>query len=298
MKSPTTTRIPKESKAPADVWNISHPFGHHPLRMHAHLATSVVEQLPPAVLFLHGYKGYAEWGCWNLMADELAQSGISCFRLDFSGNGTTTDCPDAIVDLAAWSENNYTQEVRDALAAMREIVKAGMRVVLMGHSRGGGIATIAAATSKNTRFSCSGLILMASVSDFGARFPKQENLQAWEKTNRFEVQNQRTGETYHHQYSFYEDYLRHRRLLEIRRQAKRIECPVFLTHAEDDLAVSIEESKILENCLVQSRNVITQWLPGGGHVFGMREPWPKSRSMPKEMADLVLEIGHFVKCHC
>jgi len=29
----------------------------------------------PVILFCHGYKGFKDWGAWNLMAESLAKAG-------------------------------------------------------------------------------------------------------------------------------------------------------------------------------------------------------------------------------
>ena len=36
------------------------------------------------IIFCHGYKGFKDWGCWNLMADKFAQNGISFLKFNFS----------------------------------------------------------------------------------------------------------------------------------------------------------------------------------------------------------------------
>ena len=30
----------------------------------------------PLVIFVHGYKGYKDWGAWNLMAEKFAKNGF------------------------------------------------------------------------------------------------------------------------------------------------------------------------------------------------------------------------------
>jgi hypothetical protein len=31
----------------------------------------------PLVIFVHGYKGYKDWGAWDLMAEKFAESDFS-----------------------------------------------------------------------------------------------------------------------------------------------------------------------------------------------------------------------------
>ena len=281
MQHPRTISIAKESESQS-----------RHLRLQAHRSP---EGSKTAVLFLHGYKGYADWGCWDLMCEALVGFSVHAFRLDFSGNGTSTETPGDIHDLESWSRNTYRQELQDAIAAVQSLRRQGYEVILMGHSRGGGIATITAATLRGTMNAVKGLVLLASVSDFARRFPKGEALERWRSTNRWEVKNGRTGETYHHKFQFYTDFLRHQDLLDIRRQAARVDVPVLVVHALDDQAVSASEARELISIFRRNVHVVEVMLESGGHTFGSKEPWPEGKTLPKEMADLLPEIGHFVE---
>jgi len=280
MQHPRTISIAKESESPA-----------RNLRLQAHRTS---EDSKTAVLFLHGYKGYADWGCWDLMCEALVGFSVHAFRLDFSGNGTSAETPGDIHDLESWSRNTYRQELQDTIAAVQSLRRQGYEVILMGHSRGGGIATIAAATLCGTMNAVKGLILLASVSDFERRFPKGEALEQWKLTNRWMVKNGRTGEIYHHKFHFYTDFLRHQDLLNIRQQAARVDVPVMVVHALDDQAVFASESRELASIFRHNVRVLQVMLESGGHTFGSMEPWPNGKPLPKEMADLLPEIGQFV----
>ena len=37
----------------------------------------------PLVIFCHGYKGYKDWGAWNLVADEFVKKGFSFVKFNF-----------------------------------------------------------------------------------------------------------------------------------------------------------------------------------------------------------------------
>lgn len=267
--------------------------GPQKLRLYAHSPEET--NAHHAVLFLHGYKGYANWGCWDLLCDAITGYGLHAFRLDFSGNGTSFERPNQIHDLEAWSENTYRREVHDTIDAIRYLRHLGLEVILMGHSRGGGIATIVAGTLCNTKYAIAGLMLLSSVSDFERRFPTGEVLASWRATDRWNVVNGRTGETYHHKFSFYRDFVQYRALLDIRQQASRVEVPVFIAHASDDTAVPVDEAKELAR-IFENRVPLRQvYRDQGGHTFDSKEPWPAGMPLPKEMADLLPEIGHFVR---
>ena len=58
-----------------------------------------------AIIFIHGYKGYKDWGAWNLMQDYFVKEGIGFVKFNMSHNGGTTDEPIDFQDLDAFGEN-------------------------------------------------------------------------------------------------------------------------------------------------------------------------------------------------
>lgn len=264
-----------------------------PLRLFVHKATPEIHG-QTVLLFVHGYKGYAEWGCWREIMKDLARSGTPAFRLDYSKNGTTREESRAIVDTEAWSDNTYSREVQETIAALRHLRNQGAQVILMGHSRGGGIATCATAATLCTGMIPKALILLASVSDFHKRFPDGDALQAWKESDCLPVANARTGETYCHRFNFYLDFIRNSELLDISGQAARIALPVLAIHAQDDSAVGVEEFQELVEIFKGSAVLTSRIFNRGGHTFGAREPWPENEPLPSETAELIRELGRFI----
>ena len=41
----------------------------------------------PIVILCHGYKGYKDWGAWNLMANSFVDNDLFFVKLNFSHNG-------------------------------------------------------------------------------------------------------------------------------------------------------------------------------------------------------------------
>src|SRR5210317_1950113 len=67
----------------------------------------------PIVIFCHGYKGFKDWGAWNLMAKAFAEAGFFFVKFNFSYNGGTVEQPIDFPDLEAFGNNNYTKELDD-----------------------------------------------------------------------------------------------------------------------------------------------------------------------------------------
>ena len=124
----------------------------------------------PVVIFCHGYKGFKDWGAWDLVARAFVQSGFVFCKFNFSHNGGTIEQPIDFPDLEAFALNNYSIELDD-LKCMIDHITAQFdppEVLLIGHSRGGGIVSIKAEEDSRVRK----VVSWAGVSDFEARFLK------------------------------------------------------------------------------------------------------------------------------
>ena len=67
----------------------------------------------PVVVFAHGYKGFKDWGAWELVAESFAKAGFFFLKFNFSHNGGTIEDPIDFPDLNAFATNNYSIELND-----------------------------------------------------------------------------------------------------------------------------------------------------------------------------------------
>ena len=77
------------------------------------------------MLFLHGYKGYMDWGAWALVGDHFASQGWRFLRINFSHNGTTPSRPTEFTDLDAFAANTYSRELDEATDVLRALRTPG-----------------------------------------------------------------------------------------------------------------------------------------------------------------------------
>src|SRR3954449_11529598 len=105
----------------------------------------------PAVVICHGFKGFMEWGFFPALAALLAERGFVAIRFNLSGTGMLPG-DERVTDPDAFRANTYSRELAD-LTAVLDATAAGAiapgrvdrgRIGLFGHSRGGGIALLAA----------------------------------------------------------------------------------------------------------------------------------------------------------
>jgi len=243
------------------------------------------------IIFLHGYKGFKDWGCWNLMAKFFAENGYAFLKFNFSHNGGTVSEYVDFPDLEAFSENRYSYELNDVKLLIDHVRTNKLftnlntrKFHLIGHSRGGGIALLAAGHYDDFL----SVSTLASVSDYESRF--SQDLKKWKEEGRVFVQNGRTGQEMPHKYSFYQDFQENKSDLDIEKWANRIAVPGLLFHAKDDQAVSFEESEQINKWVSQLKLVEAK----GGHTFNSKHPWIDNK-MPRELVHICSTLYEFYK---
>lgn len=253
------------------------------------------DEIPPraVVLFAHGYKGFKDWGCWNLIADAFALKGIAFAKFNFSHNGTTLENPQDFADLDAFAQNNYSIECADlesVINALPEVLPEPLRqlnVHLIGHSRGGGIVLLVGSRHPKVK----SMMTWAAVSDFGARFPMGDELEDWKSSGVFYVKNARTGQELPHDIQWWNDFVQHESQLDIRSAVFMQSKPLFIAHAADDQAVHMSEAmKLARWCPTATLRIFES----GGHTFGAKHPWTEDE-LPEESIRLVEETLNFLK---
>lgn len=249
----------------------------------------------PIVVFCHGYKGFKDWGAWDLMAAHIAKTGCCFIKFNFSHNGGTIENPIDFPDLEAFGQNNYTRELTD-LNDVIDWVQNHFKdnpfidvnqINLIGHSRGGGIAILK--SSEDNRISK--LITLASVSNFGSRFGTEDDIQKWRENGVKYVLNGRTEQQMPHYYQFYEDFKANIERLDIQTATKQLEIPILIIHGGNDGSVSLNEAEALHQWNTNSK---LQIIEGADHVFNTKHPWNKE-TLSEELDNVVTYILNFIK---
>lgn len=251
-------------------------------------------QLKKVVIFCHGYKGFKDWGAWNLMAEAFTKAGFFFIKFNFSHNGGTQEQPIDFPDLEAFGNNNYTKELDDLESVLdwissEEKFKSEINsndISVIGHSRGGGIVTLKAAEDNRVKK----VISLAAVCDFGSRSSTIGDLENWKKTGVKYVVNGRTKQQMPHFYQFYINFKENEERLNIERAAKNMTIPHLIIHGDADTSISIKEGENLHKWNPKSEFEI---IKNADHVFNVSHPW-KSNEMSKELQKVVTKSIAFL----
>lgn len=234
----------------------------------------------PAVVLCHGFKGFMEWGFFPHLAELLARRGWVVLRFNFSGSGMRPG-QDRVSDLEGFRDNTYSRELEDLEAVLEALLEtrgaaipgldparlAAGGVGLFGHSRGGGIALLAAAGRFRERVRA--LVTWAAVAHF-ERWSDEEKAR-WRQEGQIRVVNARTGQQLPLGLGLLEDVERHRQLLDLAAAAERRSAPWLLMHGRDDESVPVEEADRLADSAGGLREL--HLVDGAGHTFGAQHPF-------------------------
>ncbi|KFC20197.1 alpha/beta hydrolase family protein [Chryseobacterium sp. FH1] len=242
------------------------------------------EEKLPLIIFVHGYKGYKDWGTWELMGEKLANAGFYFVKFNMSHNGTTIEDPNSFGDLEAFGQNNYSKELDDLEIVINHFKNQkevdAENIMLLGHSRGGGISIVKASENQ----SITKLMTLASVSTLD-RFPKNEAFENWKKDGVYFIENARTKQKMPHYFQFFEDYQNNKERLDVEKASESLKIPTLIIHGANDESVNIEHSENLHSWVKNSQ---FKTIENANHTFGAKEPWEEN-ILPKELNE-ALEI--------
>ncbi|HMB68100.1 MAG TPA: alpha/beta fold hydrolase [bacterium] len=226
----------------------------------------------PVVVILHGFKGFKDWGMFPPTARLLAERGLASVAMNTSRNGVE-DRLEEFTDLEAFARNTPGRELGDVRTVVDAIAAGELgaeldaeRTGILGHSRGGGVAVLAAASDERLR--C--LVTWASIARF-LRYSERA-LAEWRRTGRLEVPNARTGQLMRMDLSVLEDLEANQARYDLDAAAARLTVPYLAVHGERDEAVGPDDSaRLVERAGSAEKRLHV--IPRTGHTFGAAHPW-------------------------
>ncbi len=234
----------------------------------------IPEGPPPrsAVLVVHGFKGFKDWGFFPHVSTRLAAGGHAVVSFNLTHNGVGEDL-ETFSDLERFAANTFSLELEDVLFMLETLTRGDLlprrpsRVGILGHSRGGGQAILTA--GEDDRIDA--LATWAAVSYFDRW--SDETKEDWRSSRRIHVLNSRTGQQMPLDVGLLLDYEANRERLDIRAAAARLDQPWLIVHGTRDLTVFAQEARELAAVARNGRLLLVE---GAGHTFEARHPFEGS----------------------
>lgn len=247
---------------------------------HPHPAPDVLRP----VLFVHGFKGFKNWGPFPDACAELASGNLAviAFNQSLGGVGESLTGFDRLDLFQRQTLSQDQDDIASILTAIREKTIAAPNISLdpdnvgiIGHSRGGHTAVVAAAGQD----AIVKLVTWSAVSNYKTFF-SEEMIKDWEEKGYTEIQNARTGQTMRIDRLVYDDLLNNNNKLIASERVKSLYIPCCFIHAREDEAVPVKfVNELYNNCPSSEKKRVI--IENTGHTFGAAHPFEADDFPPK-----------------
>lgn len=250
----------------------------------------------PVIIFLHGFKGFKDWGAFPDACEDLARSGFGVVAMNFSLNGIG-DKKTEFDRLDLFERQTFTQDLKDIESVIKALQSGEIQdkhshlntdvIGLIGHSRGGHVAVAAAAEFEAVQ--C--LVTWSAVANY-LDFWTDKMKKDWESKGFTEVVNSRTNQVMKLDKAVYEDALKNEDKVIARKRVEEVRVPALFIHARDDESVPYTNSEELHiHCAAKEKEL--RFVAKTGHTYGIAHPF-EEMEFPKPFAELLdWTIGWF-----
>ena len=255
-----------------------------------------------AVLILHGFLGYKDYGMFPRIAGRIAEDGFIAHRFNFSHSGMTEEIATfARPDLFA--DDTWSRQVVDVNAVRSAVVEgrlsgAGRPLILLGHSRGGVTALLTAGRQaigrEGTDLPLNGLVTIAAPDTTCRLSPEEQD--AMLSRGFLEVASSRTGQLLR----INADWLREQRSdpdghdLQALIAATRL--PLLIVHGSTDPTVHPRCAEQI--AAAAGPEAVLRFIADADHVFNTPNPFPAGAPESPQLSELISTILTFCRQSC
>lgn len=247
----------------------------------------------PVIIFLHGFKGFKDWGPFPDACEDLARHGFGVLAINFSHNGIGNGRTE-YERLDLFQKSTLSKDLDEVGLVIKALQTGDIddshshlntdSIGIVGHSRGGHTAVAAAAEYESIK--C--LVTWAAVADYLERFSEGAK-KDWEKKGVTEFKNSRTGQNMKVDRDLWDDAKENADRLIALRRVKKLVIPSLFVHGREDESVPYTDSEKLEiEC--GSKNKELRLISKAGHTFGASHPF-EDEFFPPQFKELVDTTG-------
>lgn len=264
----------ENSQEPLFKQEIQLSSNQHPKPIGLDIRLVLDDTIKPIILFVHGFKGFKDWGHFNRIAEYFARKGFIFAKINLSHNGTTPTQKREFVDLEAFGKQTFTTDLADIETVIDYFHSNDYlfkhstdleRFYIVGHSRGGLLSLLATCEDPRIKKVCT----WASIANPKFLF-SEERIAEVEQNGVIYIENTRTKQKMPIYREVYEDLFKNALRFNIEKRIREIQVPILLIHGTKDTSVSPESSEKLKNW---AKNAMLILIRDADHTFGGYEPY-------------------------
>lgn len=235
---------------------------------------------------VHGFKGFKDWGFFPWMAERLCNHGIAVCRFNMSRSGIGEN-PETFDRLDLFADDTYSAQLADLRTVVRYAHRKVRRIptFLVGHSRGGGVAILAASDVPHLE----GVVTWSAIASVDRWDEGTKKI--WRKNGYFDVENARTKQMMRMSTAILDDYEEHRSRFDVVAAVERLRVPLLVIHGDRDESVPVAESEVIAS---HAADVSRAVIANASHTYNAIHPLidvPFALSMAAELT------AHFITAY-
>jgi pimeloyl-ACP methyl ester carboxylesterase len=243
------------------------------------------------VVICHSFMAFKEWGFFPLVAEQIARAGYTTVTFNFSYNGVVGDGK-RITDFQKFEQNTFSYEYDDLGDILDAIVGGNLpgalnvkQIVVLGHSRGAGVAIIRASRDKRI----DSLISWSPVASFDRWTARQK--EHWRTDGFLPLSRDAHVSPLRLGIQLLDDLVANSAKFDIVSAASNIRIPWLILHGKTDVIVPVREAEDLYRASNQHAELVL--LDSVGHLYGT----PATYHVSMELQQVLNTTIHWLQQH-
>lgn len=258
------------------------------------LSYSESKEQKGVIVFCHGFKGFKDWGCWQMVADYFAENGFAFLKFNFSHNGLGLEDSDNFDALDKFSVNTLGKEMED-IASVEQFILNKLpaevpvirtdEIYIIGHSKGG-VSALLYCTQYETKIKK--VCTWASPFDFHRSW-NSKFMEKWVEDGVQYIKNARTNQMMPLDVLVLNDLKINKEKYSLAIASQKLEIPYLIIQGTNDQAVKMEEFNLLQKHFTKAN---THIIAEANHVFGGSHPYTEE-VLPAHTTELIRATKNF-----